>query len=428
MMTAASEGLLVPYRILDLTNKRGFICGKLLGDLGADVIKIEKPGGDPARSLGPFYHGEPDPEKSLFWWGYNVNKRGVTLDIEATAGREIFRKLVKTADIILESFDPGYMTGLGLGFSDLKRINPGIIMASISSFGQTGPYKDYKASDLTLWSMAGIGYVTGDSDRAPLMPSYPIGYYFAAMSAAIGILVALYQRAVTGNGQHVDAPALLGLAWPSGAEVQGLWEVERTIVKRSGGIWRRAQRKSNSSDLTYIDIPIIYPCKDGSVRFVPFVELGMLPSTIGMTEWVIEEGMANEALKKVDWRKWDWQTVSQEEVDETLGSIGNFFLKHTKSELWEGAQMKGIQLYPILTPKDMLDFQQLHARDYWEEVVHPELNRTVTYPGPFIKLSEAPCRTRHRAPLIGEHNLLIYEGELGFSKEKIEDLKQAGII
>ena len=125
-----AEGMLSPYRVLDLTDEKGLLCGKLLGDLGADVIKIEKPGGDQARSIGPFYHDEPDPEKSLFWFAFNTSKRGITLDIETTDGREIFKKLVKTADFVIESFAPGYLDSLGLGYSYLEQINPQIIMVS----------------------------------------------------------------------------------------------------------------------------------------------------------------------------------------------------------------------------------------------------------------------------------------------------------
>jgi crotonobetainyl-CoA:carnitine CoA-transferase CaiB-like acyl-CoA transferase len=428
MTSDSREGLLSPYRVLDLTNERGFLSGKLLGDLGADVIKVERPGGDPARALGPYYHDERDPEKSLYWWGFNVNKRGITLDIATHDGQKIFKRLVERADLVIESFDPGYLDGLGLGYPELKTTNPAIIMASVSSFGQTGPYKDYKASDLTLWALSGTGYVTGDEDRAPLMPSFPIGYFFAAMSAAIGALVAVFHRSLTGVGQHVDAPAQLGLAWPSGAEVQGLWDVDQIIVKRSGAIWKRAQTGTGSTGVKYVNLPLIYPCKDGGVRFVPFSDLGMLPSTVGMTEWVIEEGMASETLKNVNWREWNWQTVSEEVVADIVGSFRRFFLTHTKAELWEGAQKRHIQLYPLLTPSDELGFDQLRIREYWENVDHPDLGTTVTYPGAFTKLSTAPCRIRYRAPLVGEHNEEIYQGELGLSGEEMKSLKRVGVI
>ncbi len=419
--------MLSPYRVLDLTNERGFIAGKLFGDLGADVIKIEKPGGDAAREIGPFYHDIPEPEKSLYWMGFNTNKRGITLDIETAKGQDIFKNLCKTADFIIESYDPGYLDGLGLGYQDLRKVNPGIIMASITGFGQTGPYKDLKASDIVLWAQSGLGYVHGDPDRAPLAPSYPVSYFFSSIQAVIGSLIALYDRGITGQGQHVDAVTLLGLAWATGPEMQGLWPLNGEIVKRSGRIWPRPQTGPNG-EVTYINVPLTYPCKDGGVKFFPFVEPGMIPSTDGLRRWVMEEGFASEALINVDWGTWNWATVSQEDADEITGSFARFFMNHTKAELWEGAQQRGIQLYPVFTPKDMLSFPQLDFRQYWQSVEHPELNDEITYPGAFVKLGDSSCEICRRAPLIGEHNREVYTGEMGISAEKLEDLKQKGVI
>jgi crotonobetainyl-CoA:carnitine CoA-transferase CaiB-like acyl-CoA transferase len=421
------KGMLSQYRALDLTDEHGFLCGKLLGDLGADVIKIEKPGGDPARRLGPFYHDIPNPEKSLYWWAFNINKRGITLDIETADGREIFKRLARTADVIIESFSPGYMDGLGLGYAILNQINPRLVMTAITGFGRTGPYKDYKAPDIVLWALSGNAYITGDGDRAPLAPSFPIAYLFGAMEAAIGTMVALYQCGVTGEGQQVNVPSQAGLAWATGPEVQGLWDVDKSIVERSGRLWRR-HRPGKGDKVDYVSIPLIYPCQDGAVRFFPFVQVGMLPSVRALTKWVIDEGMANEALKQVEWSEVDWQTIDQNRVDEITESFGKFCMTHTKAELWEGAQKLGIQLYPLLTPGDMLGFEQLNIRGYWTEVEHPELGTSVTYPGPFAKMREAPCEVRRRAPLIGEHNEEIYIKELGISREELLLLKQARAI
>ncbi|HJX13094.1 MAG TPA: CoA transferase [Dehalococcoidales bacterium] len=426
-MDEKNAGMLSPYRVLDLTGERGFLGGKLLGDLGADVIKIEPPGGDPARKLGPFYHDEPHPEKSLYWMGFNTNKRGITLDIATARGREIFKKLCRKADIVIESFDPGYLDGLGLGYGSLEEINPGLIVASITGFGQTGPYKDFKAPDIVLWALSGLGYVHGDADRPPLSPSYPVSYFFSAMQAIIGALIALFQRGTTGRGQHIDAPTLLGLAWATGPEVQGLWPLNGEIVKRSGRIWPRP-RTGPDGEVTYINVPLSYPCRDGGVKFFPFVEPGMLPSTNGLTRWVIEEGLASEALQNVDWTTWDWSEVTQEAADAVTESFGRFFMNHTKEELWQGARDRGIQLYPVFTPRDMVAFPQLKIRQYWQEVDHPELDARITYPGAFVKLADGSCEIRRRAPRIGEHNPEIYEKELGMSKQELEKLKRAGVI
>ncbi len=204
-MAQETEGMLSPYRVLDLTDEKGLLCGKMLGDLGADVIKIERPGGDPARNMGPFYHDEVDPEKSLFWFAFNTSKRGITLDIETTDGQEVFKKLSKTADIVIESFSPGYLDKLGLEYTALEKINPQIIMVSITPFGQTGPYKDYKTSDIVAWAMGGRMQTIGDPDRRPLRISHHSQcYVHAGMEAAVGAMLALYYREMTGEGQQVD--------------------------------------------------------------------------------------------------------------------------------------------------------------------------------------------------------------------------------
>jgi crotonobetainyl-CoA:carnitine CoA-transferase CaiB-like acyl-CoA transferase len=426
-MAENNGGMLSPYRVLDLTDERGFFSAKLLGDLGADVIKIEKPEGDPGRRFGPFYHDIPDPEKSLFWLGLNTNKRGITLNIETAGGQAIFKKLSKTADIVIESFDPGYMDKLGLGYAALDKINPRIIMSSISGFGQSGPYKDFKSPSIVLWALSGQGYVTGESDRPPLSPSYPIPYFFGAMQAAIGAMIALYHRGVTGHGQYIDAPSLLSLAWAVGSDPQGLWLNDKTIVKRSGRYWPRPQPKPDGR-VEYVNVPLTYPCKDGGVKFFPFVEEGMLPSTNGMTQWAIEEGFGSEAAKKVDWRTLNWQTVPQKTVDEITDSFARLYMAHTKAELFEEAQRRGVQLYPVFTAEDMLNFPQLSIREYWEKIAHPELGATITYPGAFTQLGDGSCRIRRKAPRIGEHNEEIYIQEMGMSKKDLALLKQAGDI
>jgi crotonobetainyl-CoA:carnitine CoA-transferase CaiB-like acyl-CoA transferase len=426
-MAEKNEGMLSPYRVLDLTDERGYFGAKLLGDLGADVIKIEKPDGDPGRRLGPFFHDEPDPEKSLFWLGLNTNKRGITLNLETAGGQAIFKKLCKTADIIIESSGPGYMDKLGLGYKALEKINPRIIMASISGFGQSGPYKDYKAPSIVLWALSGQGFVTGEADRPPLSPSYPIPYFFGAMQAAIGVMTALYQRGDTGRGQFIEVPAVLSLAWALGSDPKGLWLNDKTLVTRSGRYWPRPQPRPDGT-VGYVNVPLTYPCKDGGVKFFPFVEEGMLHSTGGMTQWAIEEGFGNEAMRTVDWRNWNWQTAPQKTIDEITGGYEKLFMTHTKAELFAEAQKRGIQLYPVFTVEDMLNFPQLKIREYWEKIAYPELGTEIIYPGAFTQLGSGSCSIRRRAPRIGEHNEEIYVKEMGMSKKDLALMKQAGDI
>ena len=146
------------YRILDLTDEKAFLCGRALSDFGAEVIKVEKPGGDPSRLKGPFYHDSGDPEQNLTWFAFNANKKSITLDIETPEGQAIFKKLVKNADVVIESFQPGYLDKLDLGYQSLCEVNPGIILASISGFGQEGPYRDFKAPDIVARALGGLVY------------------------------------------------------------------------------------------------------------------------------------------------------------------------------------------------------------------------------------------------------------------------------
>src|SRR3972149_1678553 len=179
------EAPLSPYRVLDLAGETGLMCGKILGDGGADVIKIEPPGGDPARNIGPFYKDVPHAERSLYWWALNTSKRGVTLNLETADGQEIFNRLVPTADIIVETFDPGYLDSLELGYEELSAINPKVILVSITPFGQTGPYRDWKTADIVGQALGGYMYLNGDRERAPTKVGPPQAYFQAGAQGAV---------------------------------------------------------------------------------------------------------------------------------------------------------------------------------------------------------------------------------------------------
>jgi crotonobetainyl-CoA:carnitine CoA-transferase CaiB-like acyl-CoA transferase len=408
------------YRVLDLTNERGFICGKALSDLGADVIKIERPGGDPARSIGPYYRDTAHPEKSLYWFAFNGNKRSITLDIERTDGQEILKKLVKTADVLIESFEPGYMDRQGLGYSVLSQINPMMVMTSISSFGQKGPYRDYKASEIVLWALSGMMYMVGDPDRPPLFSSYPHAFLFGAMQGAIGTVVALYQREMIGRGQQVDASALMSLAWATGPEVQATWELFRQIFKREGRMRLRTG--------TGVRTPILWRCKDGDVGFFMLLGVNFVKANAALVEWIESDGMDSGIMGNLDWKKVGWDEITEDVACQINAILTKFFSRHTKQELHEGAIKRGIQIVPALTAKETREFPHLATRGYWVEIEHPELETTMTYPGGFMKSTEMTCGIRRRAPLIGEHNEEIYEKELGLSAEELMVLKQSGII
>jgi len=417
-MTKESGGLLSPYRVLDLTDEKGVVCGRILGDFGADVIKVEKPCGDPCRNIGPFYHDIPDPEKSLFWFAYCANKRGITLDIESADGKEIFKKLVKAGDVVLESFHPGYMARLGLGYDDLSKINPGIIMTSITPFGQTGPYKDFKGPDLITWSMGGMSQVSGDPDRPPIRVSFPQSYPNGGAAGATGTIFALYNRGVTGEGQHVDV-SITEQVIRTLANVRQFWDVCRIKLNRAGQFRTGLSTSANQR--------LIWQCADGYVNFPLYGGITGARTNKALVDWMNSEGIKDDYLNSINWTEYDMAQTTQEEFDRMELPMGNFFMSHTMAELLDGAIERGIMLYPIYTAKEIVEDPHLEDREFWEKLYHSELDETITYPGAFLKLSETACGLRRRAPLIGEHNREVY-AELGLTDKDLVLLKQAGVI
>ena len=258
--------MLSPYRVLDLTDQGALICGQILGDLGADVIVVEPPGGAALREAGPFANGGPGPDSSLAWWGVNRNKRGITLDIESTEGRERLLALAQTSDILIESFEPGYLDGLGLGYAALRAVNPAIVLVSITPFGQAGPKAHWAASDLTLYAAAGPMFMTGDDDRAPLGLSVPQAWLHGGAEGAVGALVALFGAIRDGVGQHVDVSIQEAVLW-----------IQMNITstyKYSGHIWKR-----HGGHSTMNHPQGLFECKDGiigvNVLFFPQHFLGL---------------------------------------------------------------------------------------------------------------------------------------------------------
>lgn len=412
----ALESSLGIYRVLDLTDEKGMICGKILGDLGADVIKIERPGGDPARNKGPFYHDVPDMEKSLSWFAFNTSKRGVTLDIESVDGKEIFKKLVKTADFVVESFAPGYMDGLGLGYQDLSEINPRIVMTSISPFGQKGPYSRDKMSDLTQSAMGGFTYFCGDEDRPPVRVTAEQAYVQGGTQAAAGALIAHHHRVKSGRGQYVDVSIHECLVWALLYTVP-YWVTAHQLFKRSGN-------KQTRLNVVY---KTIFHCKDGFVCFRALTGRVMGPMQMKLVELMDKKGMADD-LKNVDWCSVSFEDVPQKDLNHWEEVIQAYFMRYTKTELHEAAAKHGFILFPVNTPEDILGYVQLKERNYWVTVDHPGLGRQVTYPGAFCRMSETPWKLSRLAPGIGEHNKDIFGGELGMTEEELSDLRKGEVI
>jgi crotonobetainyl-CoA:carnitine CoA-transferase CaiB-like acyl-CoA transferase len=400
-----------------LTDEKGFLCGKILADLGADVIKIERPDGDFSRRMGPFWGDIAGPEKSLYWFAYNSNKRGITLNIETADGKEIFRKLVKTSDFVIESFPPGHMETLGLGYSALSTFKKEIILTSITPFGQSGPYRDYQASDIVAMGMAGELFLTGDSDRPPVNIGITQACLHAGADAAVGTMTAYHYRKKTGEGQHVDVSMQQSAAWFL-ATVIPYWEIEGIILGRVGTF------RSGSSTTVQRQV---WPCKDGYVFFFMIGGIQGAKTCRQLVKWMDEERMGNEFLMSFDWERFDMATVTQEVIDRISKPIADFFLTRTKKEVLDAAMTRNISICPLFSMQDLLGDPNLASRGYWTNIEHPELKTTIPYPKQFVRSSENEVITRFRAPLIGEHNREIY-GEIGLSDKEIIALKEAGVI
>jgi crotonobetainyl-CoA:carnitine CoA-transferase CaiB-like acyl-CoA transferase len=411
--------MLDEYRVLDLTDEKGLLCGRVLADLGADVIKVEPPHGCSARKIGPFYKDIPHPERSLYWFAYNLNKRGITLNLECVDGRELFRRLIETADVIIESFPPSYMKNLGLGYYDLRRIRSDIIMTSITPFGQEGPYCNFQAADLVCWSMGGFAYTTGYQDRPPVQISFPQAYLAGALEAAVGAVTALYYREVFGEGQHLDVSIQAAVA-KNLMNAPLFWQVMGVNIARAGP--NRVGLSVSGGQR------IIWKCKDGEVSFSFFGGRAGARTNRSLVEYMDEKGAAPEFLKEMDWEGFDLTTATQEVIGLLGQSTHDFFMRHTKKELFQEAIERRMTLYPVQTVSDIMSDPQLVERGCWEEVEHPELGARLLYNGlPFLS-SEKLQSGKMRAPLIGEDNEEIYLEELGLSREDLTRLAELGAV
>ena len=414
-----SEMLVSPYRVLDLTDECGLLCGKILADMGADVVQVEHPAGNTARRIAPFYNDDPHPEKSLFWWSYSSNKRSITLNLASVDGRELFKQLVATAHFLIESFPPGHMKELGLGYDTLMAINPGLVMVSITPFGQDGPYAYYHASDLSGTAMGGLIYLTGDSDRPPVRIGFPQFYLLGSAGAAVGAMIAHTYRSISGKGQHVDVSCQQAVA-KSLSQAPQSWDVEGVMIKRMG-IYRMQG--------AHLMRRTTWQCSDGYINFWLSGGTSGATSVRSLLAWMDADGMKSEELENVSWEELEYGGGSPELTAMMNPPMELFFMSHTKKELTEGAIQKRILLFPVNTPRDILEDPQLKARKYFQELSIDGVDSPILHLGPFIKDREGSrVGLRMAAPKVGEHNQDIYVGELGLTLGEMVTLRAAGVV
>jgi crotonobetainyl-CoA:carnitine CoA-transferase CaiB-like acyl-CoA transferase len=400
------ETMLDKVKVLEYCHSvAGAYCAKQLADLGAEVIKIEKPlVGDKARRAGPFPDDIPHPEKSGLFLYVNTNKLGITLDPTVPTGREIFAELAKTSDIIIEDNPPGHMEHTKLGYEELQRLRPDIILTSITPFGQTGSYAYYKAYALNVYQSSGVGHITPEGyknlDRPPLKQGKYVAEYHAGIGAALITVGALFSCMVTGHGQHIDFSMqewemdLLKPKWEM-YTYEGFIPSRRTVVRQGHGMT---------------------PCKDGYVtillleehQWLRFVELA------GKPEWLTDERFLDPYRRA-------------EHGNELGAVIADWAKDHTREEIYHQGQEMGVPVGIVNKPSDIYSSQQLSEREFFVEIDHPVAGR-LSYPGTPYQLSGTRPAVRFSAPTLGQHNEEIYCKRLGYTREDLVTFHQACVI
>ena len=410
-------GPLSGVRVLELADEKGQWCGKLMADLGAEVIKIEPSGGEASRTVGPFLDDIPHRERSLSFWHYNTSKRGITLNLESDDGRGLFRKLAATTDVILETFAPGYLSSLDLGYEKLAESNSRLIMCSLTPFGQNGPWRDYLSSDLLHMAAGGqMGCCGYDSDQVsgdiPIAPGGGNAWHTGSHYAYMAIVAALLRRTSSGRGQYIDASVHDACALTTEMHVN-TYIYRREVVQRLTGRHAAVSPSVQSQ----------FRCKDGK-----YVNAGASRVTFRLfpvlTEWMDSHGLAGDLL---DERYKDPKVFAEssahinELVTKFVGSL-------TRDEIAHGGQDRGFNWGAVRTPDELVDEGHLNDRGFWVDVEHPELGRSFKYPGAAGIYNGSPWRITNRAPLIGEHNEEIYCRELGLQRAELAYLAEAGVV
>lgn len=379
-------------------------CGKLLADAGARIIKLEIPvRGDPARRYGPWPDDIPHPERSGLFLYLNAGKEGVSTNLETPTGRSIMRRLARASDVVVHNIAPSEMDRLGLDYDDLAADNPDLVMASISPWGLSGPWRDHKAYDINLAAAGGISEGLGEADREPLTFGTPEVGYFAGMAAASSIVMALLARGAHG-GQHIDIAEAETMA--------GLYNGPEALMAVYQ--WRVTRRTGHHA----LDFPYpncILRCKDGHI-FVGSPEgrqWGRLLQIMGNPEWSQEQRLRNRT---------QMNNLYADEVD---GYVEEWLADYTKAELLEIALENRIPLAPVRT------YDEVRADPSLADlfvVIERDDTGPISYPGPPYRLSDADVQAPSPAPTLGQHNRPILCDELGYSPEELVKLYQTGII
>lgn len=389
---------LAGFRILDCTEEPGYLAGKLLAELGAEVIKVEPPGGDPGRQRPPFVGGSPDPERSLPWLALNTSKLSVTLDLGDARDRATFLALVRTADAILETAGADARLGpLAHGLDDaaLRQVKPNLIVCRLSPFGISGPYANRRGSDITVLALGGNLYPTGNPDRPPVRCCLPVTHFHGGIELAVGAVFALWGRMSSGVGQTVDVSLQECLTIPN-MTTPTQYPFTGFTGKRVGGRFRGAKAVFRE----------LWPCKDGWISFALRGGPARNPGIAALVAYVRECGMSTPALER-DWQNYNHNAITQPEVDAIEDALGAFFQTKTMEELFQVACERNLLLAPAFSAREIVRSRQLAARQFFVDIEDPGRGLVLRYPGHFALTSLGPAAIRRPAPRIGQHNETI---------------------
>jgi crotonobetainyl-CoA:carnitine CoA-transferase CaiB-like acyl-CoA transferase len=407
-----SEGALSDLKIVELAEMvAGPFCTKVMADLGAEVIKVETPrGGDAARQRGPFPQDEPHPERSALFLYLNTNKRGVTLDIRRPAGAQLFRALVKEADILVEAQPPGALAALGLGYEHLQALNPRLIMASISPFGQTGPYKDYRAYDLNCYHFGVVGYetpfnqVTDPATQPPLKAAGEQADFLTGWTTAAAIMCAVHWRHLTGAGQYIDQ-----------AEIEAVANMIRPNYPFYYAEPPDGPNRQRLSKRQEWGLPWVWPCRDGHVAILALTDKHWeaLKALLGNPDWMEDELFTSPASRLMH-------------ADVIKSLLESWLREHDRDEIYKRGQALHLPVFPVQNLAEVMATPQFTVRQFFLPQEIPGAG-AVSLPGPPFKMSLTPWSLRRPAPRLGQHNAEVY-GALGLSTAELTRLREEGVI
>jgi crotonobetainyl-CoA:carnitine CoA-transferase CaiB-like acyl-CoA transferase len=409
---ATDRAALAGIRVLDLTDNAVAYASRLLADLGAEVIRVEPPRGNGMRCTAPLAVTQDAVVScaDAFW---NANKKSITLDLGCADGRRLFGDLVAKSDVVIETFAPGTLSDWGIGYEQMKGRNPGIILVSVTPYGQTGPCAKFHATDLTLLAAGGLLSLGGYPQTGPVAVAGQQGYLAAAIFGAVATLKALLEREGTNHGQWLDVSGQECIAFALEDAIPE-WYLSGSIRRRTGDQAREAGTG-------------VYPCRDGYVSMVAG-RLGTAKAFKALVQWIADSGTpGGSELLDEHWQDFKFRQ-SPQGIARFAEIFGAFCASRSKQELYREGQARQIAIAPVNTVADIVEDPQLRANGYFRTLHDDALDRDVTMPGPPYRLGRTPATLHSAAPSSGRHNHAIYVEELGLSEGDLYALTSAGVV